>query len=495
MRTFFIIFLLQLGCLLASPEKDLPVSYLGRFRPAEAYAKLNKKDINTLWQASLSETPSPLETEYKNTLQTLLEKKIAPKEISTQLEAKFPLKERLKQSGSIFKVLPGKNSSAEWYTPKALELMIYDPSINQLALIKNFTLYDDSTFNQLRKNYLIWKQDPSQKTEFTDELYKAYSQIAGTVYLEAYEKSLHYPSLLQLKIERIYFQYPWMDGLLFLYLLALSLFLFSFRKSATAITLIAFILHSALLLARCLILERPPVSNMFETALYVPWIAVATGLILKKIMGSTLAIAAAAFIASALLLVAKWAGLHDSMENVQAVLDSQFWLVIHVLMVVGSYGLFILSGMIGHAYLIDYFFKIKSRVNLSQLILHTMYAGTALLIGGTILGGVWAAESWGRFWDWDPKESWAFISSCTYMIIIHAYRFGKIGDFGLAIGSIAGLLSISFTWYGVNYILGTGLHSYGFGSGGEVYYYIYVTIELLLLVIIGTSYRMFKLTK
>ncbi len=104
---------------------------------------------------------------------------------------------------------------------------------------------------------------------------------------------------------------------------------------------------------------------------------------------------------------------------------------------------------------------------LSKSILHTMYIGTAMLIAGTILGGVWAAESWGRFWDWDPKESWAFISSCCYLIFIHAYTFRYIHQIGLAIGAVIGLWAISFTWYGVNYILGTGLHSYGFGSGAK----------------------------
>jgi ABC-type transport system involved in cytochrome c biogenesis permease subunit len=108
--------------------------------------------------------------------------------------------------------------------------------------------------------------------------------------------------------------------------------------------------------------------------------------------------------------------------------------------------------------------------------------GIALLIPGTILGGVWAAESWGRFWDWDPKESWAFISSCAYLIIIHSYTFGHIRGFGLAVGSIVGLLFISFTWYGVNYVLGTGLHSYGFGTGGEFWYYGFILAEALFLI-------------
>src|SRR5208282_2414510 len=111
--------------------------------------------------------------------------------------------------------------------------------------------------------------------------------------------------------------------------------------------------------------------------------------------------------------------------NVQAVLNSPYWLTVHVLMVVGSYGAFALSGVLGHYYLFTQAFTgkpQKTHVNLSaQAVLYTMYAGLTLLIPGTILGGVWAAESWGRFWDWDPKESWAFITACVYLLVIHAY--------------------------------------------------------------------------
>ena len=185
-----------------------------------------------------------------------------------------------------------------------------------------------------------------------------------------------------------------------------------------------------------------------------------------------------------LLLIIEIADLNQSLDQVQAVLDSQFWLMIHVLLVVGSYGIFILGALLGHLYLI-LFMKGGKQINamplLSNLILQSLYGGTALLVTGTILGGIWAAESWGRFWDWDPKESWAFISCCFYLVWIHAFRFNRIGAFGLAIGAVSGLLAISFTWYGVNYILGTGLHSYGFGSGGEFYYYTYLGAECLFL--------------
>ena len=162
------------------------------------------------------------------------------------------------------------------------------------------------------------------------------------------------------------------------------------------------------------------------------------------------------------------------------------WLLIHVLLVVGSYGAFAVASTLGHLYVIGRQLKRRDAwiAALQPGILQAVYIGMSLLLPGTLLGGIWAAQSWGRFWDWDPKESWAFISICTYLIFIHAFRKKQVGPFGLAIGAIIGFLTISFTWYGVNYILGTGLHSYGFGNGGELYYFAFFIGETLFLVTI-----------
>jgi ABC-type transport system involved in cytochrome c biogenesis permease subunit len=223
---------------------------------------------------------------------------------------------------------------------------------------------------------------------------------------------------------------------------------------------------------------------MFETVVYVPWVAVLTGFALYFFTRNKVLVIASTAAAFLFLIFLQLTHLDNGMENVQAVLDSQFWLMIHVLMVVGSYGLFILAGILGHLYLgmhLYYHSETPAMANLGRNIIQIIFIGTSLLITGTILGGVWAAESWGRFWDWDPKESWAFISSCIYLIWIHLYTFGHIGNFGLAVGSVAGLSAIGFTWYGVNYILGTGLHSYGFGTGGEQYFYLFMLLEALFL--------------
>ena len=293
-----------------------------------------------------------------------------------------------------------------------------------------------------------------------------YSSIAGTVYLKAEGKSLRYPTYGQLRAELLLHALPFKWMIISAYAGAL---LFWKRGLGKFFLGMGFSMHTLMLLLRCYVLQRPPVTNMSETLLYVPWIALLVGFLFYKRKN---ALFAATLTATLLFLL--WPE-KVMLENVQAVLDSQYWLIIHVLMVVGSYGVFCVSGICAHLFLI------KKSPSLEKTVIQTMYLGTALLISGTILGGVWAAQSWGRFWDWDPKEAWAFISSGTYLVGIHAYRFKKIGGRGLAISSIIGLLTITFTWYGVNYILGSGLHSYGFGNGGEIYYYLYLLGELIFL--------------
>jgi hypothetical protein len=105
--------------------------------------------------------------------------------------------------------------------------------------------------------------------------------------------------------------------------------------------------------------------------------------------------------------------------------------------------------------------------------------GVLLLAAGTILGGVWANYSWGRFWGWDPKETWALITLLSYIVVLHGRLAGWWHDFGLAVGSVLCFLAVVMAWYGVNFVLGTGLHSYGFGIGGETYVMGAIALDLI----------------
>lgn len=447
----------------------------------------------------------------EKTVQVLKNKGQTKQDIAIALERQYPVRARLIQSSDLLKILPSYSGEGEWFSLKALKTKVYDPQKDRLIPVENFTLYSDDQFEQIRSSYLslenlfgrsqgdlnehhqrVLHEQIGQETKNLAQLLHAnYSTIANTPYKHTFDKALYYPSYGQLKTESWYYRYPLVEVTIIGYVLAGIVFVLamtlnnsSANKWALALMLAAFCLHTVILIFRCYILARSPVSNMFETVIYVPWIAVAISFLLKITWKSSVVLLASSIVAATLLSVLQFTHLNSGLENVQAVLDSQYWLIIHVLMVVGSYGAFALGGVLGHIYLISYIFykrETKAMLVVAKLTLQAMYVGLAMLIPGTILGGVWAAESWGRFWDWDPKESWAFISICVYLIWIHAYTFHHVRHFGLAVGAIIGLQAISFTWYGVNYILGTGLHSYGFGSGGEVYYYLFLLGEALFL--------------
>lgn len=446
---------------------------------------------------------------YDNYFDKLTAEGLPPKDIGLQLEQKYPFVTRLENAGGLLRVLPGKPKSGEWYSLNALHLKVYNPSRQTLELSKNFTIYPDSLFEKIRRIYFELEsavesgQDKIKinllKEQLAEFLIEGYKKIEKTPHTSALGKAIYYPSLFKTRLEGFYSRYPLLSVCIYGYALALAIlllatFLNSSRLSSSALLLllVAFGAHTALLFLRSYILERPPVANMLETILYVPWVGVLFSLCLRYFYNSPFPLIASSAGALILLILLQANFYPSSLENVQAVLDSRYWLMIHVLMVVGSYGLFLLSSLLGHFYLVGlryYKTETASLKMTSKCLLQILYVGVALLIAGTLLGGVWAAESWGRFWDWDPKESWAFISICVYLLFIHAYRFGKIQRFGLALGAVSGFLAISFTWYGVNYILGTGLHSYGFGSGGNYYYYSFLFFEMIFLSSMIQSYN------
>jgi ABC-type transport system involved in cytochrome c biogenesis permease subunit len=116
--------------------------------------------------------------------------------------------------------------------------------------------------------------------------------------------------------------------------------------------------------------------------------------------------------------------------------------------------------------------------HLGQLSYRAMQFGTVLLAAGTILGGVWADYSWGRFWGWDPKETWALIALLCYLAVLHGRFSGWVTQFGFALWGVICFMSVLMAWYGVNFVLGVGLHSYGFSSGGISFVLIYMGIQL-----------------
>ena len=244
---------------------------------------------------------------------------------------------------------------------------------------------------------------------------------------------------------------------------------------------------------RAVIAERAPVANMYETIVFASWGAVLLALVFEARHGTRLFAACASGLSVGFLLLADSVPIFDSaIDPLAPVLRDNFWLSSHVLTITLGYAALFLALALGHVALALLFFgrgEAKVRT-VSGFIYRCMQAGTLLLAAGTLLGGVWASYSWGRFWGWDPKETWALIALLVYLAILHARFAGWLKDLGLAIGSVIGGLAVLMAWYGVNYVLGTGLHSYGFGSGGaNGWVFGFAAIEIALAALVAWRVR------
>jgi len=254
-----------------------------------------------------------------------------------------------------------------------------------------------------------------------------------------------------------------------------------------------FVLHTAGLVVRWYISGQAPWSDAYESMIYVAWATMLFGLIFGR--KSDLTIAATAFVTAMLLMIAHWNWMDPAIANLQPVLDS-YWLMIHVAVIVASYGPFTLGMILGVTSLLLMIFtseknKKKMLLNVKELTIineMSLTVGLVMLTIGNFLGGMWANESWGRYWGWDPKETWALISIMIYAFVIHMRLVpGLRGRFGFNLASIIAFSSILFTYFGVNFYL-SGLHSYQ--SGQQIASFKIIAIACTIVAILGVfAYR------
>jgi cytochrome c-type biogenesis protein CcsB len=244
---------------------------------------------------------------------------------------------------------------------------------------------------------------------------------------------------------------------------------------------------------RMTILERAPVSNTFESLLWMGLVGIAISSVAQFVNRTSYYLFAGLCAALLSVLFAGLVPLEDRTNSLPAVLRSNYWLIVHVLTIVASYGVLAVASVLGHVYLAREVL-LRSRHDTARagapgkshaVIVQTyrcIQIGVLLLTAGTILGGVWAADSWGRFWGWDPKETWALISILVYFAVLHARYINWLRDFGLAASAVLGFVVIVWTFYGVNYVMASGLHSYGFGAGGELWVGLWAAAEIIFLI-------------
>jgi ABC-type transport system involved in cytochrome c biogenesis permease subunit len=243
-------------------------------------------------------------------------------------------------------------------------------------------------------------------------------------------------------------------------------------------------LHTFALGARIYISGRPPVTNLYSSAVFIGWGGVVLGLILEMVYRLGIGNVIASVAGFTTLLIANFlAGLTDgdTLGVLQAVLDTQFWLATHVTCVTSGYATTFIAGLLGALYIVRGVLtpSLSPSVgkDLSRMIYGTLCFALFFSFVGTVLGGLWADDSWGRFWGWDPKENGALIIVLWNALVLHARWGGIVKERGLAALAVVGNIVTSWSWFGVNE-LGVGLHSYGFTEGVLLSLGIFVVSQL-----------------
>ena len=250
---------------------------------------------------------------------------------------------------------------------------------------------------------------------------------------------------------------------------------------------VLFALHTFGMGHRWYISGHAPWSNTYESLVYIGWSAMFAGLFFFR--KSLMALSATVVMAGVFMFTAHLSGIDPQITNLVPVLKS-YWLTIHVSIITGSYGFLAIGAMLGFMSLILFIFRDKTKPHIDDTIKQitaineaSLIIGLAALVVGNFLGGVWANESWGRYWGWDPKETWAYVAIITYIIVLHLRMIPKMNTpYIFAVGSTLAFSTILMTYFGVNFYL-SGMHSYATGDPVPIPTWVYVLTAMVFVVI------------
>jgi cytochrome c-type biogenesis protein CcsB len=361
---------------------------------------------------------------------------------------------------------------------------------NNLFLYKEIIAGENWTFANKENNTIVWlplnqflteekvitQKNSTPDDPFTPVLTRSqinYQEFFGTKYL----------------IELYYAKANLVSWALLITLLALGSLVLT--KNLTIPLILAgstVLVQATLITLRVIISGRAPITNMYETVLFSGFGALFLSLILGHFKKNQMFIFMGLCYNVCTLMMLNFANgmLSATIGPLVPVLRDNFWLSTHVTTVILSYGALALSWILANTVLIRrkfYSITKKEETEYSDVIYTTLKWGTTMLGAGVILGGVWADYSWGRFWGWDPKETWSLIVLCVYMAILHGRYTNWIKNERFITITAAAFLSVMMAWFGVNYILATGLHSYGFSEGGAVFLGSFYILQITLIVI------------
>lgn len=361
----------------------------------------------------------------------------------------------------------------------------------------------DYTF--LDNNALHGKEQPQLNTSVQEQIKKYFQSLSSPPEAQKQEaqnlialvRSQKVPDLFQHSLEKMQTEVFFNKAQFFLWSSILAiLFGFCFfmplfkRKISYDITIILFaipiLLLSTGLAFRIYITRFAPVTNMYTTMIWVA-LGVLIFTFILFVLYKNYVIPGLALISSGLVLMLTYQIpliLSPDLDPLVAVLRNNFWLSTHVTVITISYAAFTISMILGNVALVRLWFYRDNEAyfkEYSHYAYRMIQLGCFLLTMGIILGGIWADYSWGRFWGWDPKETWALIADLGFLAIMHARLVGWITPFSLLAWSPVAYLLVIMAWYGVNFVLAAGLHSYGFSSGGATAMGLFVLLQIILL--------------
>jgi ABC-type transport system involved in cytochrome c biogenesis permease subunit len=268
------------------------------------------------------------------------------------------------------------------------------------------------------------------------------------------------------------------------------------RRSAFYLVGLAWFIHTFGLVFRMYLEGRPPVTNLYSSAIFIGWGAVILGMVLEKIYRDGIGCVVAAFAGYVTLIIAEHLALEgDTMEMMRAVLDTNFWLATHVVVVTLGYASTFVAGFLAIIYILRGVFtntlSPETAKSLARMVYGIVCFATLFSFVGTVLGGIWADQSWGRFWGWDPKENGALLIVLWNATILHARWGGLVRERGLMNLAVVGNIVTSWSWFGVN-MLGIGLHSYGFTDAAFRWLMLFVGSQLVLILLGLLPTKMWK---
>lgn len=268
----------------------------------------------------------------------------------------------------------------------------------------------------------------------------------------------------------------------------------------TSLVFILFLLYTSGIAARWYISDHAPWSNGYETMIFIGWATSLSGFIFAK--RSPISLAVTTLLTSIILFVASMSWMNPEITNLVPVLKS-YWLIVHVAVITASYGFFGMGALLGLLNLVLMIIRYRQNdknikftiIEVSYIIEMALIIGLLLLTIGSFLGGVWANESWGRYWGWDPKETWALVTILVYTIVLHLRKVpGLKSIFAISSLSLVGLASVLMTFFGVNYYL-SGMHSYAQGDPPPIPAALYISVVALILIIVTAYYSEQKFGK